>query len=181
MKLLISPHDDDHALFGAFTCLREHPILVVVFDGHVQQKRGLPVSWQERALETAIAADILECSRVVRLGFSDAGPLPSPQEVLDAIHSQVSDIDHWYLPAEEEGGHDQHNLVAQIVPVRNCTRYLTYTTKGKSTSDNPVKILSGTMIAQKLQALSVYQSQMNLDPRMGCWQHFLRDQTEYYL
>ncbi len=185
MSVFISPHDDDHALFGAFTCLREHPVLVVVFDGHVQQQRGLPVTCQERAAETEAAARILGCSRVVRLGFSDAGPLPRPADILQAIHDKVPAIHRgcWFLPAEEEDGHDQHNLVAQITPVlKNCTPYLTYTRNGgKSTSDKPVQIEHGDWIASKLLALACYKSQMNMDPRMGCAEHFLRSQEEYYL
>lgn len=192
MKLFISPHDDDHALFGAFTCLREHPVLVVVFDGHVQQQRGLPVTWQERAQETAIAADILECERVVRLGFSDANPSVTVMDVLYKMAAVFpgAPLEHVYIPANELNGHEQHNLcaflcgdpISKTVSNPSVTQYLTYTRDGgKSTSGKPVPIERGDWIASKLQALSCYKSQMNLDPRMGCFPHFLRDQTEYYL
>ncbi len=194
MKLFISPHDDDHALFGAFTCLREHPVLVVVFDGHVQQQRGLPVTWQERAQETAIAADILECERVVRLGFSDADPTVTVMDILSKLNVTPKGpeaIEHIYIPAIEHGCHVQHHLCGLLcgfpvpafvadekVPV---TQYLTYTREGgKSTSGKPVPIERGDWIASKLQALACYKSQMNLDPRMGCFPHFLRSQEEYY-
>ncbi len=182
MKLFISPHDDDHALFGAFTCLREHPILVVVFDGHVQAARGCKVTAEERARETERAALVLGCPIVIRLGFSDADPGVTPADVLQAINMKTHGerVDYWYLPADEVDGHAQHNMVAQITPVRNCTRYLTYTKHGKSTSENKVKIEHGSYIGAKLRALSMYESQMQLDPRMGCWPHFLRSQEEYY-
>lgn len=183
MSIFVSPHDDDHALFGAFTCLREHPILVVVFDGHLQGQRGLPVTWQERASETAIAADILECSRVVRLGFSDAGRMPSPAMIMEAIRMHISGLDHLYIPAIEDDGHEQHNRVGGLCEFSTPhTRYATYTRNGgKTVTASPVPILKGEWIASKLQALSVYKSQMNMDPRMGCAPHFLRSQEEYYL
>ena len=184
MKVFVSPHDDDHALFGAFTCLREHPLLVVVFDGHAQQERGLDVTARRRALETAWAADILECQDgVIRLGFSDAQrPLPSIGEISERMSTtfQKEEVTEWWLPAWELYGNQHHNLVASMEPVQKTTRYATYTEHGKTITPWPVDIKRGSWIASKLQALSVYQSQMDLDPRMGCAEHFLRQQQEYY-
>lgn len=181
--VFVSPHDDDHALFGAFTCLEHNPILVVVFNGYVQLERGLSVRPEQRAEETAAAACILNCPQIVRLGFRDNDPTVTPSQVDAMIDEMVGPhVDQWFLPADEAGGHKQHNLVAQIVPVKGeTTRYLTYTERGKSTGPNVVPIRSGAWIQKKLLALAQYSSQMSMDPRMGCYQHFLRSQEEYYL
>ena len=182
MKVFVSPHDDDHALFGAFTCLRERPVLVVVFDGHIQQQRGFRVTAEDRAKETAIAADILECSRVVRLGFSDAVKSPNPARMFAEIaeHLDWCSVTDWYLPAIEVDGHHQHNAVGMLnMYAHAVTHYLTYTTKGKSTHGRLVEVERDDWIASKLQALSVYKSQM--ENGLGCRPHFLRSQEEYYL
>ena len=46
--------------------------------------------------------------------------------------------------------------------------------------DYPVKVEKAEWIGAKLRALACFGSQFNLDRRMGCWPHFMRDQTEYY-
>ena len=34
MKILLAPHNDDEALFAAYTIMREHPLVIVVTDGY---------------------------------------------------------------------------------------------------------------------------------------------------
>jgi LmbE family N-acetylglucosaminyl deacetylase len=187
--IFLSPHDDDHALFGAFTCLRVRPILVIAFDGYVQAARGLPVTADQRKVETERAARLLDCSGVVRLGFRDDDPAVTADNINTAMYGKLNDLldksamsAPLYAPAWTAGGHPQHNLCADAA---SCgwkveERYLSYTAFGKSESDRKVAILEGHWIYRKLMALSRYESQFNLDPRMGCWQHFLRSQEEYY-
>ena len=176
-KILVSIHNDDAALFAAFTCLRERPLVVVVFDGYNQAARGLPVTWQQRREEDTAALRELGCY-VEFLAFPDDVPVQA-QAVTAAIQN-FGPTEVW-APARETDGHPQHNLVAvacDSLPV--IDRYLTYTGAGKSTSGRPVEILDGEWIAKKLRALSCYRSQMNLDPRMGCVAHFCRGLYEYY-
>lgn len=179
-SVFVSPHDDDHALFGAFTCLRENPILVVVFDSYVQAARGLPVTRNMRTEETARAAAILNCKSVLRLGFRDDQET-TPNKIRSRAGELLEGLEGCkiYAPAFEPFGHRQHNLCADAFPLP-AIHYLTYATRGKSVGGLPVPIESGTWIHAKLRALAEYSSQMSLDPRMGCWPHFLRDQTEYY-
>jgi hypothetical protein len=40
VKVFLSPHHDDETLFGAFTLLRERPLVVIVTDSYVQFNRG---------------------------------------------------------------------------------------------------------------------------------------------
>lgn len=194
-SIFVSPHDDDHALFGAFTCLREAPILVVVFDSFTQAKRGLPATHEIRMLETRKAATILGCNVIIRLGFRDDDDSITPHQIRSRLGELLGGIGtrrirRIFSPAFEIGGHKHHNLVATTfgmpipdLPQRDpmITYYATYTTSGKTESGYAVPILDGTWIQKKLQSLACYPSQMNLDPRMGCWPHFLRAQEEYYL
>ncbi len=177
MKLFVSPHCDDAELFACFTLLREKPLVIVVFDGYVQAARRLAVTWDQRRRETRAACAILDVE-VRFLGCRDDFP-PDARSLNAMLASYYGDA--IYAPASETDGHAQHNLVAEAcmgLPV--IENYMTYTTRGKSTSDRPVPILDGSWIALKHKALACYESQMSLDPRMGCAPHFLRDMTEYY-
>jgi LmbE family N-acetylglucosaminyl deacetylase len=183
MKMFISPHCDDETLFGAFTILREKPLVVVVFDGYTQQNRGLNVTAEQRRDETRAAMNILGAN-VEFLGFRD----DNPNVVTESIIRIVESLD-WispeliYAPAIEVDGHPQHNLVGRAFNSYKSSpvvQYLTYTSGGKSRWGREVKIESMDWIRLKLQALACYESQFSPDPRMGCWPHFLRDQMEYY-
>lgn len=181
MAIFISPHNDDETLFGAFTILRTLPLVVVVFDSYAQEQRGNPVTWRQRRAETLAACEILGV-RAIFLGFSDADPSITAGDVrarlLGALGAYNEAV---FAPAAEPDGHDQHNLVAAAVDDGpGVCRYLTYQREaGKSTSANAVPVLKPEWIGLKLRALACYESQWA--PRLGCYPHFLRDQTEYYL
>jgi LmbE family N-acetylglucosaminyl deacetylase len=182
MKLFVSPHNDDETLFGAFTLLREQPLVVVVFDGWVQAQRGLGVTAEQRRAETRAACAILGVE-VEFLGFSDANP-PCEQTLYDQLNGRYRNADVVYAPATESGGHGQHNLVSSasswLVANANRREYcLTYTKAGKSTSERKVAIEDPKWIGLKLRALACYESQF--DPRLGCQPHFIgRSLEEYY-
>jgi LmbE family N-acetylglucosaminyl deacetylase len=181
VSIFISPHNDDETLFGAFTILRERPLVVIVFDSHVQEARGLRVDWKQRRHETRKALDILG-GQVCYLGLSDADPGVTEAVIREALFKTLGRLSEpVFAPASEEAGHAQHNMVAEATAFPGVRRYLTYTARGKSIVGRPVPIESPDWIRRKLEALACYTSQFSLDPRMGCYPHFLRDQTEYYL
>lgn len=181
-KILLSPHDDDVALFACWTALIERPQVVVVFDSYVQADRGLNITAQQRARETENACKVMGLDPPIRLGFRDNDASVETINIADRIKSHlgdgIEDVERWMVPAWEEKGHHQHNLVAQL---GGQVRYLTYTTEGKSTQGKLVLPPHGYAIAMKLRAMACYLSQMTLDPRCGCWPHFLRDLNEYCL
>ena len=108
MNYLLSPHDDDAALFAAFTCLRERPTVVVAADSYVQPARGeVGCSAAERAEETARASAVLGCP-VLRIGLRDDDLTVG--QVKQALY-HLPDVETIYAPALE-GGHPQHDLVA---------------------------------------------------------------------
>jgi LmbE family N-acetylglucosaminyl deacetylase len=183
MKLFLSPHNDDEVLFGTFTILRENPEIVIVFDSHVQGQRTGQENWRRRREESMRGLQELSVPRVwpTFLGLSDALPIETAT-LCDALR-QYGEPEMVYAPAVEVDGHVQHNIVGfaanQVFP--RVTHYLTYTRIGKSRSENEVQPRNGDDIARKLRALACYSSQMEMEPKLGCWPHFMRDLTEYYL
>jgi LmbE family N-acetylglucosaminyl deacetylase len=120
------------------------------------------------------------------LGFSDDNPLISPRDINQALQKFCSPkLETIYYPTFEYQGNVQHNLVSMAAldgfgGSEIHVQYMTYTVRGKSRSNHPVSVQDGRWIGKKLRALACYESQLSLDPRMGCWQHFLRDQEEFY-
>lgn len=188
-SVFVSPHDDDQVLFGAFTLLREKPIVVIVYDSYVQPSRGLPgTEWHIRAAESEAACHILGCDDVRRLRFSDANNTVTASQIRSRLGEVAGGLADkvLYYPAQEVDGHAQHNLVSLAcfrgMAAEDDREYLTYTRNGgKSAWGRPVEIEDPAWIRRKLQALAHFDSQFNLDPKMGCWPHFLRDQREYYV
>lgn len=188
MKLFISPHNDDECLFGAFTLLREKPLVVVVFDSYVQPARGIPGTDAEaRRNETRAACQILgvECEFLGYRDDADEFELTRIQKCIieDICGRCPSDI--WF-PAYEENGHAHHNLVAaacshvaQKYPVRVGGQFLTYTrTRGKSTNGRKVPY-EPEWVGLKFKALSCYQSQFQA--ATGCVEHFIARSLEEYV
>lgn len=183
MKLFVSPHNDDAVLFGSFTLQRERPEVLTVFDSYAQVQRGHAACHAEaRRIEDVNAMSLLECTNAWGLVRDD---LPIEQ-ARPAVHRVLTDwrkyVHEVWLPAVEEGGHEQHNLVGEIglevFAGARIHRYLTYTrTHGKSIAGVEVSC-NGEMVLMKLRALACYASQISIDA-LGCVSHFLGDQREY--
>lgn len=170
MNYLISPHDDDAALFAAVTCLREQPTVVVVTDSYVQPARGeAGCSASERAAETAEAHAILGCE-TVRLGLRDDDL--HLRDIAQAL-TALCDVDTVYVPALE-GGHPQHDLVAnaaaRVFPPAQLRCYSTYA-KLSQYCDADLQPVGTTEIEWtrpeydlKQRALACYVSQHRVNP-----------------
>jgi LmbE family N-acetylglucosaminyl deacetylase len=182
MKLFVSPHNDDAALFASFTLQRERPLVLTVFDSHVQVSRGhYACDAATRRKEDAAAMEILGCG-IAFSGVSDEEPELTIKERVRGALSHWTPSEVW-IPAVEDGGHLQHNLVGEIgsdvFAGSKIHRYLTYTrTHGKSTNGREVKP-TGAMMMKKLQALACYRTQIEIDA-LGCWPHFM-DLREFCL
>jgi hypothetical protein len=123
---------------------------------------GMPITYRERELETEFAMKTLGCQW---LQWEHPDDRPNWDHVYDAIERQRDgriDWEHVYAPAVEEGGHEHHNLLGEIVsdlfrdvPV---TYYLTYTAAGKSHSASEVEF-EPEWVAKKLHAMAIYKSQ----------------------
>lgn len=195
MKLFISPHNDDETLFGAFTIMKEKPVVVVVFDSYVQVARGnTDATRSRRRTETSEAvAFLLSVTWSLRfLGLRDDAPDYDYFRDWLKQSSRRGAFDGLICPAWEQDGHEQHNDVARICrdlwPAEQRTEYLTYTrTRGRSRSicnaDFSVLpahevIPTPDMIARKHRALACYSSQMEVE---NCRDWFLGDLREYVI
>lgn len=188
MKLLLSPHNDDEALFASLTIQQERPAVIVMYDSYLQVNRGATgCDLYTRRQET--------CNALAELAGTKATPVPeffagfrddkeyTAEALADRLRKSWLDPERVWAPAFEENSHAQHNLVAQAAELAYpglVTHYLTYTRGGgKSRSGVEVQPRSGEEIARKLRALACYASQLQMDPRLGCWPHFMRDLTEW--
>jgi LmbE family N-acetylglucosaminyl deacetylase len=106
VKLFLAPHNDDEALFGAFTLIRECPLVVIVTDSWVQFNRGDGITADQRWEETKNATRILGCS-AFRLGLRDD---TLTEDAIASALLQFSRFDAVYAPALQ-GGHPHHDLV----------------------------------------------------------------------
>jgi LmbE family N-acetylglucosaminyl deacetylase len=174
--LFVSPHNDDAVLFGSFRIQEKRPLVLTVFDSHLQVQRGHPeCSAVARRREDIEAINLLGCN-IAFSGISDALPIADQRPLVDRALRHWNPAEVW-LPAVEDGGHEQHNLVGevglQVFQYAKVHRYLTYRRGvGRSTNGRPV-MPTGKMVMAKLQALACYRTQIEID-RLGCWPHFLR-------
>ena len=186
MNLFISPHCDDESLFGAYTLCEERDTIqvIIVLDGHIQAKRGEPVTWVERRTETTNAlAELGVVIPPVFAGFDDSDPDWSSITEYFKAAKRIYDPVTVYRPRIEIDGHQQHNLVSQCAGVvwdgRYTRDYLTYTTHGKSYGLASQEVVPAPdTVARKHRALSCYASQIGV---ANCREHFMRDMREFLI
>lgn len=171
MTYLISPHDDDAALFAAFTCLRERPTVVVVADSYLQPARGeVGCSAEERAIETERANAILGC-RTMRVGWRDDDL--TLEQVESSLRLRIPpDTDRVYVPALE-GGHPHHDLVAlaasRVLSPSQLRCYSTYSKLSQYDAPDLQPVGTDEVIpmedeaALKMEALRCYESQLRIN------------------
>lgn len=172
MKIFLSPHDDDHALFGAFICIREKPIVIVCLDSWIQPNRGeTGCSAAERAAETEAASKILGC-RVRRLGLRDdltdfALLLGAFKVIAKGIEESAAlgELEAVYAPAFQGGNihHDMVSLVADRVFGERVIHYTTYTKSDLHTAGDSEVEPTVEELGLKAQALACYPSQLRIN------------------
>lgn len=175
--LLLSPHNDDAALFAAFTCFAERPHVITVLRSVVQEQRGTGITAMRREAEDEAGMAMLGC-RWEQWPYRDDDP--DWKQIAGAIFELASRDDPTvvYAPMPEDGGHPHHNRLGELAAEAfrgRCRLYATYTNRGKSTAGQPVTPISGG-VAVKLAALACYRSQSDLP---NCQPHFLRGLEEY--
>jgi LmbE family N-acetylglucosaminyl deacetylase len=172
MNLFLAPHPDDETLFGAYTLMREKPLVVVVTDGYQHHRRfGVPIK-QRR--DESIAACTLLGVEVEFLGLSDEDL--KEEELISALNGLTADT--IYVPALE-GGNKDHDLVHKVAVNKwgpKVVYYSTYTKKDLTPNGKIEVIPTEEEKELKRLALSCYESQIKLN-----WAHFdaVRDKSEY--
>lgn len=159
MSIFLSPHNDDETLFGAFTLLREKPLVVVITDGYIQAERGERVTAMERRFETRQAMELLGCS-VLFGGIRDT---ELTKEALERALKRLYTTDIVYAPKPYPNGNPQHNLVGEVAALfPNVVYYATYS-KDNLYEIGDVEIKPTEEELQlKQKALQCYESQLKL-------------------
>lgn len=161
MDLFISPHNDDETLFGAYTIIRNKPLVLVVTDSFIQPNRGdIGCDADNRWQETCGACKILG-SPVARGGIRDDS---IGSENVEQLLKRFEGFERIFIPAIQ-GGNWQHDLiskVAQDVFGSSCIQYTTYTKTQLWTRGNIEIIPTKEEIEIKKKALSCYLSQIRL-------------------
>jgi hypothetical protein len=149
VKILIDPHGDDAALFAAYTCLRERPLVLVPLLSVPEEEvdvamRHLGCVWQRCPLQ--------------ELGAFTA--------------------DEVFAPALEVDGLPEHNLVANMISklYGEVTSYLTYAGHPRVKSRSGILVEpEHPWVWSKLRALACFESQAETPS----WFHFQEDLREY--
>jgi LmbE family N-acetylglucosaminyl deacetylase len=175
--LLLSPHNDDEALFASFTLLRHRPLVLTCLDGRRKSNFPLPA---DRVAESMAAMEILGCDYDhlwVPLAYEDWQASVERRIALRGV-----DPSRVWAPFPEPHGHDHHNRVAELAtrmwPGR-VSFYTTYTVDGedvhRSRDGRPVPAESGWGDL-KAAALACYRSQSE---RSGTAMHFAQPLDEW--
>ncbi len=164
MKLAIFPHNDDEALFCAYTLMREKPLVMIVTDAYIQDLRGEKgCDAETRWEETKAAMDVLGCA-VMRLGIQDNMLSINEEKFTDLLKKCVSGFDTVYIPALQ-GGNYHHDIVHRAcreVFGDKCVEYTTYSPTELYTTGNTEVIPTPEEIELKDKALDCYTSQIEL-------------------
>jgi LmbE family N-acetylglucosaminyl deacetylase len=159
-KLWLSPHSDDSVLFGAFTLMREHPLVVTVTSAYIQSNRGENITAQERMEEDRKACELLGCSHI---------DLAIRDDVIDdwAVRralGRFSGFETIYAPAVQ-GGNKDHDLIGRIADEvfgDKVKHYTTYTPTELYTTGSERITGNERELELKEKALQCFQSQINL-------------------
>lgn len=158
MNLFIAPHNDDEALFGAFTLMREKPLVLLVTDSWIQFNRGDNITWLERRNETIQAMKLLGCPVVFGALRDDQLTEQQLRELFDCFQG----FNKVYAPAKQ-GGNAQHDLISDMAAgvFPNVTEYTTYTPTELYTTGKTEIIPTEQELGLKQQALQCYKSQLS--------------------
>lgn len=181
MNLFLSPHNDDEALFGAFTILAHRPLVVVVFQP--DPRSGDP---ETRVKETALACRILGAQEYRQLAVKQA---PADARILTAekmteLRDTFEEMDgcltpeRVWAPAPEPCGNAEHagvGVAARAVFGDRVTHYHTYHNGRKVVAQKNQVPYEPSWIRLKHLALACYGSQYEKAGR-----HFMEDLWEWY-
>lgn len=157
MNLFLSPHNDDEALFGAYSCLRYKPLVLVCLRSGVEESWNPPVHYETRELESWASCAVLGCE-YKQLLHDERHP------DWNALRYDLGYFDPALVFAplpEPLAGHPHHDAIGRMAgelwPDR-VRYYATYTSNGKTTRGDIVQPEPGWE-ELKRDALACYTSQ----------------------
>lgn len=160
-SLFIAPHNDDETLFGAFTLLREKPLVLIVTDSYIQYKRGDGVTWADRRMETSKAMYMLGCP----LNFLG---LPDNELREIDIKNKLDSFEGFetiYAPKPYENGNPHHNMIGEVAKELFGDKvifYSTYTKDNLYMTGKTEIVPTDEELELKNRALECYKSQLSL-------------------
>jgi len=160
MDIWLASHNDDETLYGAYTIMREKPLVVIVTDGYLHVPKG--VQPEDRRQESIRAMLILEAP-VVFLGLHDDNL--KEYEIYTRL-CNLKNIDKVYAPAVYEDGHKHHNMVGRVALELwgfKVGKYATYTMDNPVPQGNIEVVPSEEERLLKSLALKEYDSQLKLN------------------
>lgn len=161
-SLFLSPHNDDETLFGAYTIIREKPLVVIITDAWIQTNRGEKgCDATTRWLESVKAMEVLDAP-LIRIGIKDFELQGSALAAF--LRNSFGTFEKVYAPALQEGN-PHHDLVSQAAKEAFGDKVIYYSTykKGEWFSPGDIEIIpTPEEKALKEKALSCYTSQINL-------------------
>lgn len=162
-KLLLAPHPDDEVLFAAYTMMREKPVVAILTEATVQQKRGeIGCDAQTRWMESVGSAEILGCP-IMRIGIPE--DMLTEELAIGFLSKSLANFDVVYIPALQ-GGHEHHDIVnraAKAVFGDKCVEYTTYTKTELYTTGDIEIVPTKEEMALKREALKCHGSQLALE------------------
>lgn len=160
-KVFLAPHNDDEILFGAYTIMREKPLVVIVTDSYIQQERGDEATTEQRIEETKEAMKLLG----VEVDFlhipDNSFKGKTLQRELEELY--LDDI-QVYAPAIEFNGNPIHNEVGLIADLTfyNVKHYMTYVLGNDKTKGGILVFPTEEEKKLKKKALACYKSQLKI-------------------
>jgi len=158
-SLFISPHSDDAVLFGAYTLMREKPLVLTVTTSFIQSNRGENVTAKERMEEDIAAMRILGCPLIFGKIRDDVIDEWDVNYLLSKFHN----FDEIYIPAVM-GGNPQHDLIGKVA-LKIWPKAIQYATYAKGEWATMLKLEIKPTDLEKMtknKALDCYKSQLSL-------------------
>jgi len=167
-KILWVPHNDDEALFCAYTIIREKPLVIVCFDSYIQEW----TTWQERRKESQRAMKILG-AEVDFLGLSDKED--TREDLIEAMKDYTADR-MWACTGSNKHHEWLGDVARGLWP--SCIICSTYSGDDLHVKTPWVLHPSPEEIRLKNEALNCYKSQLEKNKP-----HFdaVRGGNEYYV
>ena len=175
--LFIAPHNDDEALWGAYTLMRDKPLVFVATISKRQGDNGL-----ERLRESYQACKFLGCP-MISSGIYDSEL--TEENLTEVLKHFVGDDIIVFAPAYYENGHPDHNICSNVasklfdkVVYYNSYRQI----DGRAVLDTSgapslVEMKNERHEARKHEMLQFYKTQIGRDQTKP---FFLNVSKEYY-
>lgn len=160
--LLISPHNDDEALFASSIMLRYKPVIMIMTDGVIHEQRfGKERGVEIRQNESIQACEIAKCDCIF-------GRIPDDNVTVEELEYTLRELasgTRIFAPAKQ-GGHKHHDLISEVYTKMfpgQIIYYSTYTKENLSPQGEIPLFLTDKEKKLKTEMLACYKSQHSIN------------------